>query len=161
MNESPSRPRVKRTPEQLAAHFQAKANAARARAGQQQRKEDTRRKILAGAGLLGLAEAGDEGAKRALAKIKGGLTRPQDREIFASLDLAGEDGAKAEAKPQLAGGEAILARLMIRGFGPQGGLKAGELHHWEAITKLFQMEAEEREVLFEWWQAQGYPLKAG
>lgn len=94
MTETATKTRSKRTPEQLAAFHQAKANAARAKAGKQQRMVETRRKVIAGASLLGLVEAGDEDAKRVLAKIQAGLTRPQDRQVFG-LDEA----AKASEQP--------------------------------------------------------------
>lgn len=44
--------KTKRTPEQLAAHYQAKANAARAKAAKQARADETRAKIVLGAAVV-------------------------------------------------------------------------------------------------------------
>lgn len=83
MPKTAHKPQNRKTPEELAKLYQGKANAARAKAGKKRRAKETRRKILAGAGLLGLADSGDEEAKRVLAKVKASLTRPQDQEVFA------------------------------------------------------------------------------
>ena len=44
--------RTRRTPEQIAAYHQAKANAARAKAAKQARADDTRLKILVGSAVI-------------------------------------------------------------------------------------------------------------
>lgn len=44
--------KARRTPEQLAAYHQAKANAARAKAAKKARADDTRLKILVGAAIM-------------------------------------------------------------------------------------------------------------
>ncbi len=82
MSESPNKTRVKRTPAQLAAHHQAKANAARGKAIKQARDVDARRKILLGAGLIGLVGAENADAIRIYDKILGALIRPHDRAAF-------------------------------------------------------------------------------
>ena len=46
------------------------------------RREDTRRKILAGALLLGAVERGDPEAARVLRRLVSTLTRPDDRALF-------------------------------------------------------------------------------
>ena len=50
------------------------------------RKLDTRRKILAGALLLGAVERGDPEAARVLRRLVSTLTRPDDQALFEGID---------------------------------------------------------------------------
>ncbi|MES3110550.1 hypothetical protein [Sphingomonas aurantiaca] len=93
MSETPAKTRVKRTPAQLAAHHQAKANAARGKAIKQARDADARRKILLGAGILGLTEAGSAVAAQLAEQIKQRLRRSHDRAVFGLDALPDTVGA--------------------------------------------------------------------
>lgn len=97
MSETPAKTRVKRTPAQLAAHHQAKANAARGKAMKQARDADARRKILLGAGILGLTESGSAVAVQLTDQIKQRLVRPHDRAVFG-LDAL-PDSVSGNDKP--------------------------------------------------------------
>ena len=61
------------------------------------RRLDTRRKILAGALLLGAVEKGDQEAARVLRRLTATLTRPDDRALF--------DGTGEAPPPPAAPGE--------------------------------------------------------
>ena len=50
------------------------------------RKLDTRRKILAGALLLGAVERGDQEAAKVLRRLVSTLTRPDDQALFEGID---------------------------------------------------------------------------
>ena len=63
------------------AQAKARLQALRARQATQERKLDTRRKILLGGALLDLA-ARDEGASAMLGRLVDGLDREQDRKAF-------------------------------------------------------------------------------
>jgi len=60
-------------------------NAIKARESTEERKRDTRRKVIAGGALLDLA-ARDEAAAAMLTRIVASLTRQQDRALFSSID---------------------------------------------------------------------------
>ena len=96
MTEATTRTRApRRSAEQLAAEAQARANSLRAKAGKAKRATETRQKVIAGSGLIGLAEAGDPEAMRVLDRVKAGLNRPQDRAAFG-LPIAARTAEDAE-----------------------------------------------------------------
>ena len=63
------------------------------------RKLDTRRKILAGALLLGAVERGDPEAARVLRRLVSTLTRPNDRALFEEDTPSPTPAAHAAAPP--------------------------------------------------------------
>ncbi len=98
MTEATTKTRApRRSAEQLAAEAQARANALRAKAGKAKREIETRQKVIVGAALIGLADAGDAEAIRLLDRIKGGLTRWQDRQAFGLGEIAVPDPADPNA----------------------------------------------------------------
>ena len=50
------------------------------------RRLDTRRKVVAGALLLGAVERGDQEAAKVLRRLTSTLTRPDDRALFEGID---------------------------------------------------------------------------
>lgn len=81
--------------------MEAKASALKARMGEQERREDTRRKVLLGAFFLHQlkdTKNGEVAGLRSLLadRLPGYLTRPADRALFADL-LARPAGAPAPA----------------------------------------------------------------
>lgn len=122
------KPVVRRTAEQQVEHHRAKLEAARAKLAKAERDRDTRRKVVAGAALIGLAEAGDAEAARVLDRIKAGLTRPQDRKAFGLDAVAGPTEAELVT--------AIEAALAAHGVAKQEGRSpAAEARTWrEAVV---------------------------
>ena len=59
----------------------ARLNATKAREAKQQRKRDTRRKVILGGALIELAER-DQPARSMMCRLIGGLSREQDRKMF-------------------------------------------------------------------------------
>lgn len=78
----------RRSAAELAAEAQDRANSLRAKASKAKRVEETRQKVILGAGLMGLVDSGDAEAIKLLDRIKGKLTRPQDRGAFGLPPLA-------------------------------------------------------------------------
>ena len=62
----------------------------RAVASRRERKDELRRKILVGAIVLDRIEAGEFDATQLWGWLDRGLTRKEDRELFAALDGDGE-----------------------------------------------------------------------
>jgi len=60
------------------------------------RRLDTRRKILAGALLLGAVERGDQEAARVLRRLTATLTRPDDQALFEGMIEAAPPAAPGE-----------------------------------------------------------------
>ena len=71
------------------AQAKARVQALQARATHQERKLDTRRKVILGGGLIERARRGDEGARRLLRAILDGLERPVDRKAFEGWTMEG------------------------------------------------------------------------
>ncbi len=67
----------------------------RARLGQDERRRDTRKKILAGAFLLQCVEQGEWPRERFMAGMAAFLTNDRDRELFG-LGPVEEEGSKGE-----------------------------------------------------------------
>lgn len=91
---------VRRSLSERIEQMEAKASALKARLGEQERREDTRRKVLLGAFLLHqLKEMNDNAADLRLLlaeRLPNYLTRPADRALFADL-LARPAEARAPA----------------------------------------------------------------
>ncbi len=70
----------------------------RARLGQDERRRDTRKKILAGAFLLQRVEQGEWPRERFMAGMDAFLTSDRDRELFGleSVEEEGSDGESEE-----------------------------------------------------------------
>lgn len=84
--------------------MEAKASALKARLGEQERREDTRRKVLLGAFLLHqLKETknGDAAGLRSLLaeRLPGYLARPADRALFADLLARPEEAPAPHPTP--------------------------------------------------------------
>lgn len=82
---------ARKTIEERLAQIEAQRRTLKARLGQQERKEDTRRKVLLGALVLHrLENSGDAEFSKRLAEwlrreLPGFLTRDADRQLFADL----------------------------------------------------------------------------
>lgn len=123
----------RRTPEELAAHFQKKANAARAKAKRTARSKRLNLQIELGKAAL---EAGLDTTDLVKAAAARGQTQP------------------ARSTPV----EQAMAQLLVKMFGPKGTVTVGEKGHWEALAQLGKPSEEQRALLFEHWQSQGWPL---
>jgi len=94
-------------------------------------------------------------ANRARAKAAKAKKAAEQRLSYELSRAAQEEGiASAEDLKAYV----VLGKLMIRAFGPGGTLHAGSTFHWDAVTKLFKLEGEDRERLYTWWTAQGFPM---
>ena len=79
--------------EKRLAQAKARLDALKARASTRDRKLDTRRKIILGAGLVERARQGDGRARELLRSILDGLDRPVDRKAFEGWELGGTGDA--------------------------------------------------------------------
>lgn len=68
--------------EQQIADAQAKLAALKAAASKKNRTDDTRRKILLGAAMMAMIDAGKWPQEQMLAIMDNALTKPADRELF-------------------------------------------------------------------------------
>lgn len=152
MTEATTRTRApRRSAELLAAEAQARANALRAKAGKAKRAAETRQKVIAGSGLMGLAESGDAEAVRLLERIKANLTRPQDRAAFGLAIIAKPAPIDAAALD-----EAVKIALKAHGALPEED-KAGRraaakawreaVIAWELATGTLRVKLEDRQRL--------------
>lgn len=74
--------RTRRTAEQIANDLEARARVARTKAKNMERALQTRRAIIAGIAIEGMAAAGDADARSVWSKMLAGLKRKQDRLAF-------------------------------------------------------------------------------
>lgn len=98
---------------QLTARKQRIEAQQRAKLQGEERKKDTRRKILAGAMVLELMAQNDEAGRKVLARLDGFLKRADDRALFglaplpdagsAEVDLSALDKPNGEAVPSSKG----------------------------------------------------------
>jgi hypothetical protein len=123
----------RRTPEQLAAHYQRKANAARAKAAKAAKDERMKLELELGR-----------------AAIAAGLGSPD------------QVTAAAQKKPaSLSAADRVMVDAFTLMFGPQGGLiVSGGKKHWDALTSLVKLTSEQRDILFAHWEAKGWPMSA-
>jgi hypothetical protein len=123
----------RRTPEQLAADYQRKANAARAKAAKAAKEKQLRLKLELGQ-----------------AALDAGLSTP-DQVAAAAKNLGGS----------LTAVDQVMLDLFKAMFGPKGTVVVGGTKaHWEALTALTRMTSEQRDILFAHWQAKGWPMAA-
>lgn len=79
--------RTRRTAEQIANDLEARARVARTKVKNMERAQQTRRAVIAGMTIDGMAAAGDAEAKRVWDRMLDGLTRKQDRLAFGLKPL--------------------------------------------------------------------------
>lgn len=129
--EQPKAPKGRRTPEELAAHYQRLANQTRARAA--------------------------KAAKNALVKQKLELG---DAALGAGLSTPAQVAAAAKNQPSrgLSSADQVMLDLFEKLFGPDGGIKVAEKRHWAALTHLVPMSSEQRDILFSHWEAKNWPM---
>jgi len=82
---------------QIKAKLQQKQALERSRLRTEERKKDTRRKILAGAMVVEMMQSDEDVKRKILARLDGFLTRPDDRALF---DLPATLPADPPALPQ-------------------------------------------------------------
>ena len=82
---------------QIKAKLQQKQALERSRLRTEERKKDTRRKILAGAMVVEMMQSDEDVKRKILARLDGFLTRPDDRTLF---DLPATLPADPPALPQ-------------------------------------------------------------
>lgn len=80
--------RTRRTTAQIANDLEARARVARTKVKNMERAQQTRRAVIAGMTIDGMAAAGDAEAKRVWDRMLAGLTRKQDRLAFGLEPLA-------------------------------------------------------------------------
>lgn len=153
MTEATTRTRApRRSAELLAAEAQARANALRAKAGKAKRAAETRQKVIAGSGLMGLAESGDAEAIRLLDRIKAKLTRPQDRAAFGLTAAAPSPAATMTVEEAEAAIAAALAAHKAVPEDDRAGRRQAQLAwreaiaSWERITGKLRIEGEKRKT---------------
>ena len=101
------------------------------------RKLDTRRKIVAGALLLGAVERGDQAAAQLLRRLTATLTRPDDQALFERAEMA--------APPAAPGGEHLPTPAPDGAAPPKGRGGRGRREKSGGVSAAVEAAEEERQ----------------